>query len=264
MDLNLLLKQVIDLAVQASSFMKDVEFDVSEKGGAVNIVTTADVNVQRFLCQNLVKILPDSGFICEEEDFKDVQHEYVWVIDPIDGTANFSRGIPECAICIALVKDKQAIMGVVYNPYHDETFYAIKGQGAFLNGKKITTSNATFDKGLLCTAMSLYNKDFAQDCIEVISDAYLKCNDVRRFGACAIELCYIAMGKCDLFFEIRVFPWDYAAASVILQEAGGVLTGLDGKTLSFDTPSLLIGANNKENHKKLFDIVSSHIKSLPY
>ncbi len=153
---------------------------------------------------------------------------------------------------------------MVYNPYRDELFTAVKGQGACINGKPIHVSNASFEEGLLCTAMSLYRKDLADTGMAIIAETYAQCNDVRRFGACALERCYLAAGLCDLYFEIRVFPWDYAAAILVLTEAGGVVRGYDGEELTFDQATPVIGANTAENWKRLNAIVKKHISEMPY
>ena len=112
--------------------------------------------------------------------------------------------------------------------------------------------------------MSLYKKDLAPICSEIISEAYARCSDVRRYGTCALELCYLAEGKADLFFEMRVFPWDYAGAYLVLKEAGGVLRGFDGEVLTFDKATPLIGANNAENYEELNRIVMRHMEKVPY
>ena len=156
------------------------------------------------------------------------------------------------------------MLGVVYNPSDGDLFRAVKGKGAYLGNRRIHTSNRVFADGILCTAMSLYRKEFAPVCNRIIMDAYGQCNDFRRFGACAIELCYLALGRIDLFFEIRVQPWDCAAGSLILTEAGGAITGLHGAPLRWDGPMLLVGANNTENLSRLNGIVSKHLKKIPY
>ena len=126
-----------------------------------------------------------------------------------------------------------------------------------MNGSKLSVSDRVFENGLLCTAMSLYNKQYAKVCSDIIYEAYMQCNDVRRFGACALELCYMAAGTCDLYFEYRVLPWDYSAAYLILQEAGGVLVGRGGETLGCDVPTMLIGANTQKNLEKLLRTAES-------
>ena len=112
--------------------------------------------------------------------------------------------------------------------------------------------------------MSLYKKEHARVCSDIIYEAYMQCNDIRRFGGCAKELCYIAAGRCELYFEIRVFPWDFAAASLVLTEAGGVLRGLNDEKPSMTGPTVLIAANNQKNYRILADIVNKHLPKTPY
>lgn len=117
---------------------------------------------------------------------------------------------------------------------------------------------------MLCTAFSLYRKEYAKACIDVVSEAYAQCADFRRFGVCSLELCYLAEGVCDLYFEFRLFPWDYAAASLILTEAGGIVTGLDGQSPRLDRTTPIIAANTRENHERLLKIAQKHIAIVPY
>ena len=256
-------KQVIDIAARAAAIIKDSPFQIDEKDGPANIVTTNDVACQQFLYKELAPLIPDAGFL-GEENLKDLNHPYLWVIDPIDGTANYSRGIDECAISVALVQGKEPLLGVVYNIFTGEVFSARRGAGARRNGKSIAVSGRDFSAGLLCTAMSVYNKSLAKTCSDIIYDAYMECNDVRRFGGCALELCYLAAGQCDLYFEMRVFPWDYAAGYLILKEAGGELTGFGGEILDFTKATMLIGANRRDNYEKMRSIVEKHMTFIPY
>lgn len=234
-------------------------FEVLQKDGYVNIVTSSDVAVQDFLCQKLAKLIPESGFFCEEKDQQNACKEYTWIIDPIDGTANYSRGIAQCAICVGLKHLNEVTIAVVYLPRTQELFAAEKGKGAFLNGKRIHVSSRPFQDSLLCTALAVYHKEYAQICSDIILDAFMQCNDLRRFGAAAPELCYLAMGRCELYFEFLLSPWDYAAASLILQEAGGVLSNLKGQSISLTSPSGILAANNAENLEKLTQIVKKHL-----
>lgn len=251
--------KVISIVKEAVLLVKNIRFDVLEKGSSSNIVTTSDLMVQDFLIERLGKLIPNSSFYCEENDLKDLTKDYVWIIDPIDGTTNYSRGINECAISVGLIYRGKSVLGVVSNILTDEIFSATINLGARMNGEEIKVSNNPFEKGILCTAMSLYKKDLAKKCSDIIYDAYMKCNDYRRFGSCALELCYLACGRCDLYFEIRVFPWDYAGAYLILSEAGGVLKGFDGKELSFDKITPLVGANNEANFNDLNQIILKHL-----
>ena len=250
---------------RASSIMREKNFEIHTKGGDVaNLCTSADIGVQHFLYKELSRLMPGSGFLGEEEDMTDLNHEYVWIIDPIDGTANFARGIAECANSVALKHDDHIELGIVYNAFREELFRAEKGKGAYLNGKRIHVSDRSFKASLFCCALCVYKKEYAQICNDIIMEVYPHCSDVRRFGSAALELCYLANGTIELFFEYRLMPWDYAAASLIVEEAGGVLTGRGGSKLIYDRPLLVVGANTRENHDKLCSIVTSHTSENPY
>lgn len=263
-ELTSLLDKVIQIVGEVASIIKDAPFSTEEKTEATNIVTTNDLLSQKYLMEKLSVILPGSGFYCEEEGVCDCDKEYVWIIDPIDGTTNYSRGIADCGISVALLHNKKAVLGVVRSIFNNDVYYAIRGKGAYYNGKPICVSQNPFNRSILCTAMSLYKKEHAKVCDNIIYETYMQCNDVRRFGSCAMELCYIATGRCELYFEIRVFPWDYAAGYLILSEAGGIVRGLGDEELTFDRPSVVVGANTKENYGKLTQIINKHLKNTPY
>lgn len=251
------IEDVEKIVRQAAELMMAANFEITHKEGFANIVTSTDVAVQDYLCKHLAELLPGSGFLCEEEDMNDTSHEYTWIIDPIDGTANFSRGIDQCAICIGLKAVEGIVMGLVYIPRSNELFYAEKGKGAYLNGKRINVSNRPFANSILCTALPVYHKEYAPLCSKIILEAFTQCNDIRRFGACAPELCYLAMGRCEMYFEYLLSPWDFAAASLILTEAGGVISDLNGNAPTCLHPSGIVAANNKENLDRMLGIVNS-------
>lgn len=255
------LQTLIGIVAEASRFMVEDSFEISQKGGYANIVTSSDLAVQNFLCEKLSEALPGCGFICEEEDIREAKKEYTFIIDPIDGTANYSRGIAQCCICVGLKHWDEMEMSVVYLPWAKELFYARKGRGAYLNGKPIHVSDRPFANCVLSTALPVYHKEFTDVCSHIIADAFRQINDIRRFGAAAQELCYLAMGRVELFFEYLISPWDYAAASLILTEAGGMLTGLQGNTLSCTEPTGVVAGNNSANHKALLEIVQKHLSN---
>ena len=256
---------IIAIVKEASSLMVRSGFEVHDKGTRENLVTSSDLAVQHFLTRELRARYPEVGFLCEEEDMDEVSgHDAVWVIDPIDGTANYARGNENCGISVALVKGGEPVLGVVYSPWRGELYTAEKGKGAFLNGKPIHVSGRPFEQGLLFTALAIYRKDLARSCSDIIYDLYMQCNDVRRSGSAAVELCLLAAGYADLFFEIRLMPWDHAAASLILTEAGGAVCGFEGNPPSPYRPSLFIGANSQDNCKRVLKIVRKHLDKLPF
>ena len=259
-------QQLIDIVVEASALMLTDDFQITEKDGVANIVTTSDIAVQEFLRSRLAALLPDCGFLMEEEDAHDLAHEYVWIVDPIDGTANYARGIRECCICVGLRRGTHMQQAVVYMPRTDELFAAERGKGAFLHhpvsgkpSRRLKVSERPFCEGIMCTALSLYHKENAQLCSDIIMDIYMQCNDIRRFGSAASEQCYLAMGLYELYFEYILSPWDFAAASLILEEAGGVLCDLKGHPLDHTKPSGVLAANNKESLARLVSIVSTKL-----
>lgn len=255
---------IIDIVRQASGLMRTDGFRIEEKDGVANIVTSSDIAVQNFLMDRLAKLIPGSGFICEEKDIKDFSEEYVWIIDPIDGTQNYSRGIPDCCISVALAKNMELVAGVVYSPGRGELYHAEKGKGAFCNGKPIHVSDRSFANSLFYTAASTYRKEWAGYCFDIIKDIYMECNDLRRNGSAAVELCLLARGYAELYFEMRLQPWDYAAASLILTEAGGYIASFDGKYPSLVKGSMVVAANRKSSLDLCLDKVHRHLDHLPY
>jgi len=256
----------------ASALMIDNPAAVMQKAGYENIVTSSDLNVQEYLKKRLSALMPASEFLCEESDLSDgsdssdklnrsemSDSSYTWIIDPIDGTANYARGLHQCAVSVALAKDGETVMGAVYLPRTAEMFTAEKGCGAKLNGRPIHVSNRVFADSILFTALPVYHKEHTCECAAIIAEAFSQCNDVRRLGAAAPELCYVAAGRCELYFEYLLSPWDFAAASLILTEAGGSLLRPDGAPLDPILPSGVIAANSPENLTRLYSIVKKYL-----
>lgn len=259
-----MLERVIEIVKQASALMDAEHFDIEEKGSIENIVTSSDLAVQRFLTEQLSALLPGCGFFCEEEDLQSSREEFIWIIDPIDGTANYARHIDHCCISVALARKGVLQMGVVWSPWRNELYCAELGKGARLNGRPVHVSGRSFEQGLFCTAMSTYRKDLAKLCSDIIYDIYMQSNDTRRFGSAAIELCMMAAGYIELYFEMRLQPWDYAAAMLILAEAGGCILSLDGNAPSLQQASLVIAANSSNSAERVLEIVRKHLPELPY
>ena len=261
---SILAERVMAIVREAADIMLHADFTVRQKGGVEDLVTSSDVAVQKFLVEKITPLVPGAGFLLEEGGSHDSERGSVWIIDPIDGTMNFARHIPECAICVALEQDGQMQIGVVYNPFREMMFHAVRGRGAFLNGQPIHVSDRPFRDSIFECALCNYRKQFAPQCDAVIMELFPRVNDIRRFGSCALEICYIAMGRYELHFEMRVQPWDIAAAGLILTEAGGCMCTLHGAANRFRTPELVCCANSRENLSLLGEVVSRHIPTIPY
>lgn len=259
-----MINQIINIVREAAEFMKRENLKVEQKGNDSNFVTSADIQVQTYLKEKLTKLLPYSVFIGEEGSDQLKDKEYAWVVDPIDGTSNFIRDMGMSSISVALLKNKEPYIGVIYQPYRDEMFWAEVGKGAYLNGERIHVSDRDFRHSHLCSAMSLYDKDYAKPCFNIIERVYEKADDLRRLGSAATELAYIAAGRAELYFEIRLFPWDIAGAIPIITEAGGCIDIMYEDTMPLDRPVAMLAANNKENLEQLKAIVYEELPELPY
>lgn len=259
-----MLEQIIEIVKNASALMNQRFTNIEEKGDSSNCVTDADINVQKYLTEHLLALLPGSSVVGEEDENYSFSSDYTWVIDPIDGTSNFIRDLGLSVISVGLLKNQKPYIGVIYFPYRDEIYYAKEGNGAFLNGKPIHVSDRDFSHSHLCSAMSLYDKRHAKACFNIIEKIYMESDDLRRLGSAALELAYLAAGRVELYFEIRIFAWDVAAAAAIIKEAGGYVEFLFHEELPIPGPLGVIAANTKENFEKLREIVYGELKEQPY
>ena len=214
------------------------------KSGVTDLVTEYDTKIQMMLFQGLKEIVPDAKFIGEEGSADTFSSEgKFFIVDPIDGTTNFIKDYHHSAISVAFLKNGVVEAGVIYNPYLDEMFYAIKGCGAFCNDKKIKVSDRDLKDGVVLFGTSPYKRELSPKTFEIASEYFNKCLDIRRSGSAALDLCWVASGRAELYFELEISPWDYAAGKLIVEEAGGVVTAMDGQTLSYDKKSSIIARN---------------------
>lgn len=217
---------------------------VNEKSGHANFVTTYDKKVQEELKRRLKNILPEAIFVGEEADFNGtVDTGFAFIVDPIDGTTNFIKDYKTSCISVGLLKDGEQYMGAVYNPYLDELFTAVKGEGAYLNDKPIHVTNLPLSDGIVIFGTSPYYEELSKQSFDLAYKIFKQSLDVRRSGSAAIDLCNIAAGRAELFFELRLSPWDYAAGSLIVSEAGGLVTTVDGDKLQFLNPTSVMATN---------------------
>lgn len=218
---------------------------IKDKEGKANFVTEYDSKVQRALQEKLTRILPEAGFLGEEDNQRTaLDATYIFVVDPIDGTTNFIKDYHMSCISVGLLKDKERYLGVIYNPYLQEMYWAVKGQGAYCNGKPIHVSKENLENGIVVFGTAPYNVELARKSFDLAYAYFQKSLDVRRSGSAALDLCAVAAGRAELFFECCLSPWDYAAGALLVEEAGGIVTNLEnGKLPVMEKTSIL--ARNK-------------------
>ena len=216
---------------------------VYTKEGHTNFATEMDIKVQRMLCGRLQNLIPGAVFILEEEQESiPALGEYTWIIDPIDGTQNFINDYHVSCISVALLRGDAGILGMVYNPYADELFCGMAGKGAFLNGKPISPSDKPFEAAVICFGTALYYRELAEPTMAVAGKLFGECCDLRRSGSAALDICYVACGRCDAMFELRLCPWDYAGGAIILREAGGRIAPIGPGTLNYTEKTGVVAA----------------------
>ncbi|MEZ5360504.1 MAG: inositol monophosphatase family protein [Candidatus Zixiibacteriota bacterium] len=222
--------------------------------GKVDLVTQVDVQAEKFITSQIKKAYPGHSILAEESGESIKQSPFLWIIDPIDGTTNYAHGYPAFCISIALAVDGKMTLGAIYDPVHDELFYAHRGQGAFLNRKRISVST---EKKLLHSLLATgFPYDIAEsriDNLENFGRMYKHSRGIRRGGSAALDLCYLACGRFDGFWELKLHPWDTAAGLVIVEEAGGKVTQIDGSEYSIYNNTIL--ASNGRIHDQMSDIL---------
>lgn len=234
-----LLPEVINIVKDCEKILlnaTDVERKIHQKAGKGNFVTDYDSKVQSILRSRLLELLPEAVFLGEEDqmDHTDISKGYAFVVDPIDGTANFTRNYHASCISVALTLDGLPVLGVVHNPYLKETFSALRGKGSYLNGEQIYASDRTLQEGLILFGTAPYHTDLIQKSFQVAYRYMSRAEDLRRSGSAAMDLCMVACGRAEFFFELTLCPWDYAAGALIVEEAGGFVSDLQGQPLTYD------------------------------
>lgn len=251
------MEDLIELIKETKRIAEDSRsaHDVTVKGLA-DFVTKVDTGIQEFLRRRLAEMYPDIQFMSEEKNNSEINFSgRVWILDPIDGTTNLIHDYRMSAVSLALADNGEPVMGIVYNPFTEELFTAQKGRGAFLNGEPIhVTDTDTLAGALVNVGTSPYYKDMADANFEIIKSFFVKCEDIRRSGSAALDLCYIACGRTDGYFERRLKPWDHAAGTVILREAGGCVTDMAGGAPGYTAPADICASNGKI-HKDMLEVI---------
>ncbi len=260
LDQSVLLETAMRAARAAGTLLKEQARDGFriEYKGAINLVTDADRRAEDCIVQIILAAHPSHRILAEEGGRGGgVDSRYQWVIDPLDGTTNFAHGFPFYSVSIAVERDGECIVGVVLDPVRDEMFTAARGEGACLNGEPIHVSAIqTLDKSLMVTGFAYNIRDTPDNNLDHFSRVSLQAQGMRRTGSAALDLCYVATGRFDGYWEVRLSPWDMAAGIVILREAGGMVSGITKKPFSIHGQELV--ATNGLIHEALLDILRPH------
>jgi len=229
-------------------------FDISFKGVA-NVVTTADKESEKIILKTIRSVFPHHGFLMEESGERLSSSPHRWVIDPLDGTVNFAHGVPVCCVSIGVEREGEPLVGGVFNPFNGELFFAVKGNGATLNGRPIHVSKTKKMIDSLIATGFPYNRKLGQALyVKNVQKFIGTTQGIRRLGAAALDMAYVACGRFDGYWETNIKPWDSAAGRLLVTEAGGTVTDFSGNPYTLaDTSQTL--ASNGHLHKKMQQIL---------
>jgi len=254
-----MIEDIIKISREAGELIKDnfgkthsIEFKTNE----LNLVTETDKASEKLITDFIKKKFPSHGILAEEGSEKNKSAEYLWVIDPLDGTTNFAHGLPIFSVSIGVQKNGETIAGVVYDVNRDIIYSAEKGSGSFANGKNITANkNHNLGYGMLVTGFPYNIKENPDKAMERFNTMLKTARAVRRLGSAAIDFCYVASGVFDGFWEVFLHPWDICAGKLIVEEAGGLVTDFNGNKIDIYSKRIL--ATNSLVHQKMIDVLNS-------
>jgi myo-inositol-1(or 4)-monophosphatase len=252
-----LLSVAADAARQAGAILRKsavTGFRIEHKQ-VINLVTDADHEAEQRIIDVIHETFPTHSILAEERGLTEQSpSRYKWIIDPLDGTTNFAHGFPAYCVSIGVECDERGVIGVVYDPTRDELFTAQLGHGAQLNGAPISVSSTNhLDQALLVTGFAYDIRETSNNNLDHFVRFALKVQGLRRTGTAALDLCYVAAGRFDGFWEVKLNPWDMAAGVVILREAGGMVTAFNGAPLSIYGQELV--ASNRKIHQSMLDVL---------
>jgi myo-inositol-1(or 4)-monophosphatase len=247
----------IDAARVAGLLLRDALDDprqVEFKGTPTNLVTEMDARVERLVCERLHEAFPDDAILGEESGARPGTSGRRWIVDPLDGTTNYAHGLPIFAVSIGLEAGGHVVLGVVYDPNRDELFAAERGQGAWLGDRPLRVSpTATLNASLIATGFPYDVRETADNNAREFAAFTLRAQGVRRMGSAVVYLSYLAAGRIDGYWELRLGAWDVAAGALLVEEAGGRVTALDGGPLDLDAPAIV--ASNGRIHDEMLGVL---------
>ncbi len=255
-----IIKQVIKITKNVGIYLREeqkkIKSDVIEKKGQHDFVTYVDKTAEQKIIDKLKLILPEAGFIAEENSEERIDKDLMWIIDPLDGTTNYIHGMSPFAISIGLMENQKMVGGVVYEVGLDECFYAWGNGKAYLNNKEIRATNTNnLEDSLIATGFPYYDYSRLKPFMETLSYFVQNTHGVRRLGTAATDLIYVACGRLDGFYEYGLSPWDVAAGAFIVQQAGGVVSDYNGQNNYIFGKEII--ATNKGIYKSFLEIVKS-------
>ncbi len=262
MNLENITKKTIDIVKLASSFIQaEAKLFSSEKieyKDLNNLVSYVDKEAEKLLIAALRDLLPEASFITEEgmSGMEPDPTALNWIIDPLDGTTNFIHGLPVYCVSVALAKGKEVLVGVIHEPSRDEMFYGWQGGGAWLNGKKISVSNIeTLQESLVATGFPYHQFEKQERYMNILALLMQKTQGLRRMGAAAVDLAYVAAGRFDGFYEYNLNSWDMAAGVLLINEAGGIVTDFNGGDNYLFGGDIIAGTSS---HSELLETIKAN------
>lgn len=260
---EIILQDMVACAKKAGAFIRkereSFSYSKVEIKGLNDMVSYVDKTAEQMIVADLQNIFPEAGFIVEENT-RSERREYNWIVDPLDGTTNFVHGMRAIAVSIALEHHNKIIAGVVYEVANDECFYAAQGSGAFLNGTPIHVSQRKIlSESLIATGFPIYNFDRLNNYLGALSYFMQHTHGLRRLGSAATDLCYVACGRMDAYFEYNLQPWDVAGGGIVLQEAGGTICDFSGGDNWIFGKEL--SATNGHLHEEFNAVVRNYFKT---
>jgi len=237
--------------IQKEWLRKDKRIELK---GAINLVTEVDKRCEQRIIEIIKKALPEHNILTEETPMPELPSPYRWIIDPLDGTTNYAHGYPCFCTSIALELEGKIILGAIYDPLLDELFTAQKGKGSFLNSERISVSATDqLTNALICTGFPYDLRESKENNLDHFNHFIMRARAIRRDGSAALDLCYVAAGRFDGFWELKLYPWDVAAGKLLVEEAGGVVTDFYGKTLDVNGKETL--ATNGKIHEEMIRVL---------